>query len=147
MYVKSFLENENGKAVPIVSFGPVSVLPEYQRKGIGSQLIQTTMTKVESLGYPAIVIWGNPGNYVKYGFKNCKDFNISVSDENYPTCLLVHVFDKQALGNGLLLYKESDVYNLDNDKVEEYDRLFEKKEKKYQYSQELFRILSHSKIS
>jgi predicted N-acetyltransferase YhbS len=43
MYTKSRLIGSENKEIPVVSFGPVSVLPEYQRKGIGSELIIKTV--------------------------------------------------------------------------------------------------------
>lgn len=147
MYAKSSLENLEGKTIPIVSFGPVSVLPEYQRKGVGGKLIQKTIATVKALGYPAIVIWGHPGNYAKHGFKNCKKFNISISQDKYPTALLVLELKKDVMGKEFLFYKESDVYEIDDNEAEEFDKSFEKKEKRYQYSQEEFDILSHSSIS
>ena len=39
MYTRAWLVDEPGKEMEIVSFGPISVLPAYQRKGIGSALI------------------------------------------------------------------------------------------------------------
>ena len=36
--------------------------------------------------------------------------------------------------------KQSDAFNLDQDKVKEFDKRFKQKEKKYQYSQELFKM-------
>ena len=42
MYTKASLIDENGQEMAIVCFGPISVLPEYQRKGIGSSLISNT---------------------------------------------------------------------------------------------------------
>ena len=39
MYAQAWLNNEQGQQLAIISFGPVSVLPAYQRKGVGSALI------------------------------------------------------------------------------------------------------------
>ncbi len=36
--------------------------------------------------------------------------------------------------------KQSDAFNLDQDKAKEFDKRFKQKEKKYQYSQELFKM-------
>ena len=38
MFSDSYLTNENGDALNTSTFGPVSVLPEYQRRGVGSKL-------------------------------------------------------------------------------------------------------------
>lgn len=44
----------------VLTFGPISVLPEYQNKGIGSKLINHTISLAKEMGYKAIVILGDP---------------------------------------------------------------------------------------
>ncbi|MCD7873317.1 MAG: GNAT family N-acetyltransferase, partial [Clostridiales bacterium] len=39
MYTKSKLISETGKEKEILTFGPVCIIPEYQRKGFGKTLI------------------------------------------------------------------------------------------------------------
>ena len=69
VYSKMFKE---GKMLnEIICFGPISVLPELQKKGIGSLLINETMKKAASLGYKAVLITGNKNYYKKFGFKTC----------------------------------------------------------------------------
>jgi len=68
MYCQSKIMGDNGEIVPIMTFGPVSVLPEYQGKGYGSTLIHTTMENARELGCGAIVITGDPDYYHKLGF-------------------------------------------------------------------------------
>lgn len=144
MYTKSFLKTETGAITPILTFGPVSVLPEYQRRGIGSRLIETTIEKARQKGFPAIVIWGNPKNYVKYGFTNCKRRNISVIKDKFPTCLLVLELRTNVLGQDFKFFKESEVFHVNEDEFSDFDKQFESKEKSYQYTQEEFNILSRS---
>ena len=43
MFARSSVVNEKNEAMEILTFGPVSVLPEYQKMGIGSSLIQHTI--------------------------------------------------------------------------------------------------------
>ena len=47
MYTKSRLIDSENKEIPVVSFGPVSVLPEYQRKGIAKKLLELAIKKCE----------------------------------------------------------------------------------------------------
>ena len=42
MYTKSYVTDEDNHKIETITFGPLSVLPEYQKKGIGSSLIQYT---------------------------------------------------------------------------------------------------------
>lgn len=47
MYCNSKIQCDNGEFVPVMTFGPVSVLPKYQGKGYGSKLIKFTMDKAK----------------------------------------------------------------------------------------------------
>jgi putative acetyltransferase len=48
--------------------GPVAVLPELQRQGIGSQLVRTGIDLCRSLGHDALVVVGHPEYYPRFGF-------------------------------------------------------------------------------
>ena len=58
MYTKAKLVDESGEEKEILSFGPVCILPEYQRKGYGKKLIEYSFEKAAALGYDVIVIFG-----------------------------------------------------------------------------------------
>ena len=50
--------------------GPLSVLPEYQRKGIGRALIQEGLSRLKGLNAKGCCLVGQPEYYRKVGFKN-----------------------------------------------------------------------------
>jgi putative acetyltransferase len=50
--------------------GPVSVLPEYQRQGIGKALIQEGLSRLKDLGAKGCCVVGHPQYYSKFGFEN-----------------------------------------------------------------------------
>jgi putative acetyltransferase len=50
--------------------GPVSVLPRYQRKGIGKALIQEGLSRLKDLGAKGCCLVGHPQYYRKFGFEN-----------------------------------------------------------------------------
>lgn len=50
--------------------GPVSVLPKYQRKGIGKALIREGLSRLEALGARGCCLVGHPEYYRKFGFEN-----------------------------------------------------------------------------
>lgn len=147
MYTKSRLVNDEGVSIDTLTFGPVSVLPELQRKGIGSKLIRYTIEKAISLNYKAIVINGHPYNYCKHGFVGSKTLRVSDSDGKYPYSLLVLELEKECLKNGIWKYYPSDVYfNLSEQDVAKFDATFEKLEKGYKHTQEEFNIASNAFI-
>ena len=50
--------------------GPVSVLPEYQRQGIGKALIEEGLKRLKDMGAQGCCLVGHPEYYKKFGFKN-----------------------------------------------------------------------------
>ncbi|HIK10187.1 MAG TPA: N-acetyltransferase [Oscillatoriaceae cyanobacterium M33_DOE_052] len=50
--------------------GPVSVLPEYQRRGIGKALIQEGLSRLKDLNAQGCCLVGHPEYYRKLGFEN-----------------------------------------------------------------------------
>jgi putative acetyltransferase len=50
--------------------GPVSVLPEYQRMGIGKTLIEEGLSRLKVLGAKGCCLVGHPEYYRKFGFEN-----------------------------------------------------------------------------
>jgi putative acetyltransferase len=146
MYAKSKIIDKINKEIIILSFGPVSIHPEYQRRGFGKALIEYTFNRAADMKYKVIVIFGNPSNYVNLGFKSCRKYNVAISEGVYPTALLVKELVEGTLHGNNWLYKESEAYNIDEKEADKYDIQFERMEKRTQGSQEEFYILSNSRI-
>ena len=146
IYSKSKLTDEKGNEKDILTFGPLSVSPEYQRKGIGKSLIEHSFTKAAELGYDTVVIFGSPSNYISRGFKSCKKYNVSLNGY-FPTAMLVKELKENALDGRSWNFSESSAFEIDENAAEEFDKTFEPKEKAYSKSQEEFFIYSHSSIN
>lgn len=146
MYTKARLVDEAGTEKNILTFGPVSILPEYQRKGYGKKLIEHSFQEAAALGYDVIVIFGNPGNYVSRGFKSCKRYNVCIENGTYPAAMLVKELRPGALDGRKWIYHDSPVFQVDEQQAERFDEGLEKLEKKCQPSQEEFYILSQSAL-
>ena len=147
MYTKSKLLNHQNQETNILTFGPVSIEPQYQRKGYGKKLIEHSFEKAKEMGYSFIVIFGNPCNYVGLGFKSCKRFNIYIGDEVYPSAMLVKKIGVNCLNNEKWKYQESEVYAVDDNEAEIFDKGFEQMEKEVTPHQEEFYILSNSRVT
>lgn len=146
MYTKAKLIDETGNVKNILTFGPVCIAPEYQRKGYGKRLIEHSFVKAAELGYDVVVIFGNPGNYVGCGFKSCKKYNVSLEDGKFPAAMLVKELTPAALDGRSWVYRQSPVYDISDEEAQIYDNGLDKLEKRYQPSQEEFYIHSHSYI-
>ena len=146
MYTKAMLVDEKGNEKQILTFGPLTVDVDHQRKGIGKKLMAHSFHKAAELGYDTIVIFGNPANYVTSGFKSCKKYNVCLEDGSYPSAMLVKELNPNALDGRKWFYSQSPVFDIDERDAQEYDDSLERMEKKYQPSQEEFYIHSHSTL-
>ena len=144
MYTKAKLTDEAGAEKEIVTFGPVSILPKYQRKGYGKMLIEHSLKRAAELGYEAVVIMGSPANYVGSGFQCCRKYNVCVEKGKYPAAMLVKELKPGALDGRLWFYSDSPVMNVDEREAQAFDDGLEKMEKKWMPSQEAFYIMSHA---
>ena len=50
--------------------GPVSILPEYQRQGIGKSLVNRGLSMLKDLDGQGCMLVGDPGYYGRFGFRN-----------------------------------------------------------------------------
>jgi len=54
--------------------GPVSVLPDYQRQGIGRALILEGLSRLKGIGARGCCLVGHPDYYRRFGFRNIRGF-------------------------------------------------------------------------
>ncbi|NLO48867.1 MAG: N-acetyltransferase [Clostridiales bacterium] len=146
MYTKAKLVDESGEEKEILTFGPVCIMPEYQRMGYGKMLMAHSFEKAAALNYDVIVIFGNPKNYVSRGFKSCKKYNICLENGVFPSAMMVKELKPNALDGRKWVYYDSPVMKIDEQEAERFDERLEKMEKAFQPSQEEFYIHSHSVI-
>ena len=142
IYTRSWLIGEGGKRVETATFGPLCVHPAWQRRGVGSALIEHTRELAARQEIPAILILGDPHNYCRHGFKTGKDVGVSTLDGKYPLGLLVLELRRGFFASGAQWkFQYSAVYEFDAAQAEAFDARFPPKEKKHRHSQDLFSML------
>lgn len=67
MLSEAEIRTENGR-VEALALGPVGVLPERQRKGVGSALIREALDRCARAGHRVVVLVGHPDYYPRFGF-------------------------------------------------------------------------------
>ena len=65
-----------GKEKETIALAPVAVLPEFQKQGIGSELIREGFKTCPQLGYDSIIVLGHPEYYPKFGFEPTRKWGI-----------------------------------------------------------------------
>ena len=63
-------------AFPSLALAPLAVLPAYQHRGIGKQLVKTGLIRAKQLGYPSVIVLGHPLYYPQFGFDRASKWNI-----------------------------------------------------------------------
>lgn len=144
LYTRATLTDERGEQKKVLTFGPVCIAPEHQRKGYGKKLMEHSFQEAVRLGWEILVILGSPDNYVSSGFKSCKKYNICLENGKFPAALLVKELKEGALDGRRWFYRYSPVMEVDEQAAREYDSTLEPMEKKQLPSQEAFYIMSHS---
>lgn len=121
---QSYILHSSGEKTEVLNFGPISVAPEYQNLGIGSKLISHSLIKAKELGYGAILFFGHPTYYPRFGYKEAKEFGITTElGDNFPAFMAMELqvgFLKCIQGR----FIESSIYN--EDLIKEAARDFDK---------------------
>ena len=126
---KAKVINDKKEEFEVLSMGPLSVLPEYQGKDIGSLLIKTIIKKAQELSYRGIVIYGNPDFYHRFGFVNAEKFGIMTSEsENFDYFMALELSEGSLQGIKGNFY-EDEAFNVNDEELEEFDKAFPYKEK------------------
>lgn len=63
---------------PALGLGPIGVLPQCQRSGVGAALMHAGVAAAEALDEPLIALLGHPGYYPRFGFEPAADLGITL---------------------------------------------------------------------
>lgn len=81
MFSKAVIVREDGTEFPAWTFGPISILPDYKRKGYGVKLLQYSIEKAKALGVGCLCMEGNIEFYKHAGFVLASTLNIHYHGE------------------------------------------------------------------
>lgn len=129
MYTRAAVHGDSGEVRPVLCFGPLSVLPEFQGRGVGTRLIQHTKALARDLGHTAILIYGDPAFYKRVGFIPAEDFSIGTAQNTYAAALLACELVPGALAHCPGRFVEDEAFNFAPDRAAEFDRTFPQRER------------------
>jgi predicted N-acetyltransferase YhbS len=93
----------SGNEVGWFGLGPVSVLPSYQRRGIGSALIMDALLVLSSRGAAGCVVLGDPAFYERFGFNS----NEALTLPGFPPQNLLAVAFDTSIPKGVVSYHDA----------------------------------------
>lgn len=124
IYSKAKVVNNEKKEFEVLCMGPVGVLPSYQKQGIGSLLMKRSIEKARQLGYKAIIIFGNPDYYHRFGFRNAEEYYIQTSaGENFDAFMALELYDGSLKGVSGKFY-EDEVFKIEKEELEDFEKKF-----------------------
>ena len=132
MFMKTVIEADDGRAIPVLTMGPIGITPELKRRGYGKALLDYSLEKAAEMGFGAVLFEGNIGFYGKSGFDYASKFGIRYHD--LPEDADASFFLCKELIPGYLddvtgVYQTPQGYYVDDADVEAFDKGFPPKEK------------------
>lgn len=126
IYSKAHILQLDSSKVDVLNFGPISVLPEYQKTGIGSALMKHSILQAKNLGYGAILFFGHPEYYPRFGFVEAKEFSITDCNGENSSAFMAMELIEGYLKNVSGKFIEADIYNddLNREQAKEFDKQF-----------------------
>lgn len=129
VYSRAKVISDGNKEFEVLCMGPLGVLTSYQNKGIGSLLMNYSIEKARELGFKAIIIFGNPNYYRRFGFINAKEYGIQTSlGENFDEFMALELYNG-ALNGITGKYYEDKIFEIEDEELEIFEKGFPYKEK------------------
>jgi putative acetyltransferase len=75
--------------IKITGLAPMAVLPKWQRKGVGTQLVEAGLEACCQAGYEAVVVLGHPGYYPRFGFEPSIKYGIKSEYDVPPEVFMI----------------------------------------------------------
>ena len=133
IYVRSEIACDDGRSVPIMTFGPIGIAPAYKRQGYGKRLLEYSMEKAREMGAGALAITGNILFYGKSGFVPAKTKGVRYADDPEADYFLIKELRTGFLDGISGTYKDPEGYFVcqkDPEAFEAFEATFPPKEKK-----------------
>ena len=132
MFMRTRIDADDGKTVPVLTMGPIGIIPELKRRGYGKALLDYSLEKAGALGFGAVLFEGNIGFYGHSGFEYASNFGIRYHD--LPEDADASFFLCRELVPGYLsgvtgVYQTPQGYYVNDADVEAFDKEFPFKQK------------------
>lgn len=132
MFMKTVIESDDGREIPVLTMGPICITPELKRNGYGKALLDYSLEKASEAGFGAVLFEGNIDFYGKSGFDYAGKVGIRYHD--LPEDADASFFLCKELAPGYLdgitgVYQTPQGYYVDDHDVDEFDKAFPPKEK------------------
>lgn len=133
MFMKAFIQADDGRKIPIMTMGPICITPDLKRKGYGKILLDYSLEKAKELGCGAVCMEGNIDFYGKSGYRPASEFGIryhGLTEDDDASFFLCRELIPGYLDGITGEYAPPQGYYVDEQEAEVFDKTFYYKEKK-----------------
>ncbi len=130
---KAVIRRKDGGGQCVLTFGPLAVAPEFQRQGVGKALMEHTVKQAHSLDYPAIVIYGSPAYYSRFGFEPGEKYGVTDAEGVFRESLQLLPLKREICLAGCL--EENSLYRISPEDICRFDAEFPPRQKHLRSSQ------------
>lgn len=132
IFMRAVIKADDGRDIPIMTMGPICIVPELKRQGYGKILLDYSLEKAKEMGCGALCFEGNIDFYGRSGFKYASEYGIRY--HGLPEGEDASFFLCRELTEGYLdgisgEYATTAGYFVDEAEAEKFDMQFPKKEK------------------
>ncbi|MBN2130232.1 MAG: N-acetyltransferase [Sedimentisphaerales bacterium] len=96
LFSPATLEGE-GRKVEGMGLAPVAVLPEYQKKGIGSALVRAGLAQLQSTPCPFVIVLGYPDYYRRFDFEPASRYGIASEWDVPDEAFMIRILDGEVM--------------------------------------------------
>ena len=98
LFSRAWLEGDDGGRQPLLCLAPLAVVPDAQRRGIGTALVRVAIERARADGELAMIVLGHPSYYPRFGFTEALPLGIRAPYDVPSEAWMVLELTPQALG-------------------------------------------------
>ena len=130
-YSEGFIDYGDERIGAVV-LGPLAIHEDFQNQGLGSKLIGHTLNLAKDEDIPFVFVVGDEDYYRRFGFISASEYDLYLEGtdmgEECPF-FMIRLFDESELKDGIGIFHNPDVFDVNPEDVDEFDKKFEYKKK------------------
>ncbi|WP_295591135.1 GNAT family N-acetyltransferase [uncultured Methanobrevibacter sp.] len=131
-YSEGFIDYGDERIGAVV-LGPLAIHEDFQNHGLGSKLIDHTLNLARDEDIPFVFVVGDEDYYRRFGFISASEYDLYLEGtdmgEECPF-FMIRLFDESELKDGIGIFHNPDVFDVNPEDVDEFDKKFEYRQKK-----------------
>ena len=119
--------------IDAVVLGPLAIHEDFQNQGLGSKLIYHTLNLAKDDDIPFVFVVGDEDYYRRFGFISASEYDLYLEGtDTGDECpfFMIRVFDESKLKRRTGIFHNPEVFDVDSQDVDEFDKRFEYRQKK-----------------